>query len=176
VGKAWTWLMIVLVVAGCTSGKPAGDESGKGTTTDLLPVQTHPPDADSVARPDFGYLQVLVRSGAQGQNPAISGAKIAFEERGAQVVTDDSGKSPSIELPAPDSHPVIQSRKIGYYTIVVTKPGFKTHVHHTFVHGGSTVLNPTTVHVYLIPGEGEVVVSDSPVGGRNAPQTPGPIK
>jgi|GEM_PF-6471874 len=167
-------LLLVLLVVGCASGKERPGESGK--RSDLPPVQTPQPTPESAARADVGYLRVLVRSGASGQNPPVADAEIRIEETGIELKTDDSGNSPAISLPAPDPHPVIQSGQIGYYTITVTRPGFKRDVYHGFVHGGSTAQNPTTVDVYLTPGEGEHVVIDTPVVGRTAPQTPGPTK
>jgi hypothetical protein len=153
-----------------------GDWPGEWLRSPELFTFLSGPTSASAARPDVGYLRVLVRSGARGQNPAIPEADITIGQTGIQVKTDATGHSPSIQLPAPESHPVMQSHHIGYYTITVTYPGFKRHVIHTFVHGGSTEFNPTGVDVYLIPGEGEVIVTDSPVGGRNAPQTPGTSK
>lgn len=81
----------------------------------------------------FGKLQVTVHSDADSRPIANADIHIAFsdspESDVADIKTDDIGRSPEIELPAPPieySLEPVAERPYSRYTVTVTAPGFET--------------------------------------------------
>lgn len=152
------WLLAAFLLAGCSrpAAVPAGSDAINGAGVSQV-----------------GYLQVVVLSGEQGQNPPLAGAEVFIRELGVTQTTDSAGATPPIRVALPAMHPTVPGWQAGYYTIIVSKPGFKRFIHTTMIGGKSTAGEPITTYAYLSPGEGEVVVTDPPPGGRTTPQSPG---
>jgi hypothetical protein len=99
----------------------------------------------------YGYLQVYVRSGDNGNNPPVKDVRIKVKETGAESITDSKGYSTSIRLKLNEIDTIL-GNKIGYYTILVTKPGSHSYEYQNVPVRAGTFSSPYEFDVFIVSG------------------------
>lgn len=121
----------------------------------------------------YGYLQVYVRSGDNGNNLPIKDVRIKVSETGDESITDSKGYSAPIRLKLNETDPIL-GNKIGHYTILVSKPGSHSYEYKNVPVREGTFASPYEFDVFIVSGaETPVLVERLSETPRTSPQTPG---